>query len=186
MEAESNRIYNLLSDILKIPGQYNNKEIEKAVCYIKQTSRGEYRDIMSSILKNFNELSNIAEFDSAENQKANISTVKKTADKPSKNRLSAKDDSRVRELTAMMRDTEFVNSKQDVVTIADLYFKDRIVFRSDNKDSRKSLTGKLIGEFRKMDTIQQKNIYSSIRRLYLKNRKSNLSEWADIITDGES
>jgi len=36
-----------------------------------------------------------------------------------------------------------------------------------------------------MDDTKQQQIYSSIRRLYLKNRKSSLSEWSDIITDGE-
>jgi len=59
METKSNnKIHNLLSDILKISSQYNDKEIEKAKCYVTKTSKGDYLDIMLSILNNFNELSN--------------------------------------------------------------------------------------------------------------------------------
>jgi len=117
----------------------------------------------------------------------NHQEIVKNNAKSDTNKISySKESPNVKELMAMIQDTEFINSKKEIVKIIDSYFKDRITFRVDNKDSRKNLINKLINEYKKMSNTQQQNIYSSIRRLYLKNRKSSLSGWADIITDGES
>lgn len=183
MELKSNnRIHNLLSDILKISGQYNNNEIEKTKGYISRTSKGKHCDIMLSILDNFHKLSNI----NIDNSMKNQEIYRNNTGDNSKNIFPSKNDPNIKELMAMIQDTEFINSKKDIVKIINSYFKDRIVFRSDNKESRRDLIVKLKNEYKKMNDNQQQNIYSSIRRLYLKNRTSSLSGWADIISDGEN
>jgi hypothetical protein len=178
---DNKRLYNLLSDVLKISGQYNNNDIENAKYFINKTSNGEYHDIMLAIFNNFNRLSNIDTDNSVKNQK--LKEI--NAEDNSKNIVSSNTDLNLKELMAMLEDTEFITSKKDIVNIIHSYFKDRIICRSDNRDKIKSLIKKMIDAYKKMDDIQQKKIYSSIRRLYLKNRKSNLSGWTDIITGGE-
>ena len=66
---DNKRLYNLLSDVLKISGQYNNNDIENAKYFINKTSNGEYHDIMLAIFNNFNRLSNIDTDNSVKNQK---------------------------------------------------------------------------------------------------------------------
>lgn len=182
MAAKSNnRTCKLLSDILGISSQYTSVEIKKTKFYVNSTSKGEYRNIMLSILDNFDKLLNI-DISGSSNDKEQNEKIKK---KDSRAICHSKKKSMAKELMAMIQDTEFISSKKDIIEIINSYFEGRIVFRPDNKDSKNDLIEKVINEYMEMDDNQQQQIYSSIRRLYLKNRKSSLSGWSDIITDGE-
>jgi hypothetical protein len=90
-----------------------------------------------------------------------------------------------RELKAMLEDIEFVPSKQDLLQIIRTYFQGRVSVRPDNKDSRQELASKAVNAFRQMTDSEKQSVYGSLRRSYLRDRKSGLREWADIITNGK-
>ncbi len=71
--------FNLLSDILKIAGEYHPKEIKNTLHHVSQTSKGDYQNIMTTLLKNFELLNNLPEVSSDHPEKASdkLSEIKK-------------------------------------------------------------------------------------------------------------
>ena len=79
----NNTTYNLLSDILKIAGEYHPLEIKNASNHVKQTSKGDYHDIMIRLLKDFEILNNLPETLSFQPENA-LAESDNTSDKSSK------------------------------------------------------------------------------------------------------
>ena len=177
------RTYNLLSDILKIAGEYHPEELQNALNHVSLTSKGDYHDIMATLLKNFELLNNLTEVSSRQPDKAS-DTLSQKADKPSKKKerlpSSAKtksvpeDDPKIKELRAMLEDTDFISAKKDAVKMIEKYYKDTVTLRPDNKDSKRDVIAKIISAQKKMQGTEKQKIYSALRRSYLKKQKSDL------------
>ncbi len=166
--------FNLLSDILKIAGEYHPKEIKNTLHHVSQTSKGDYQNIMTTLLKNFELLNNLPEVSSDHPEKASdkLSEIKKdNLPSSAKTKPAPKDDPKINELRAMLEDKDFISAKKDVVNIIEKYFKGTVTLRSDNKDSKRDLVAKIISTHKNMEGAEKQKIYSTLRRSYLKSRK---------------
>lgn len=175
----NNSVYNLLSDIFRIIGRYSQGEIGEALRHTDLTAKGEYHDIMLNILRQMQRLSENQELEGA---------VKETSEKSDAAQVStpvSKKDPRIREIRAMLEDDEFMPSKQDVLKLIKTHFHEHVTPRTDKRDSKRDLITKVLKAFSKMSDSRKQTVYSTLRRSFLKNRKSHLDEWADIITNGE-
>ena len=179
-------IYRLLSDILRIAADYSSEIFVAAQIHVESSSKGIDRSALLQILKELNRLKNRGI--PAEPSKPD---VREKDDKGSA-AISSKDlaprgkstkESILREIRAMLEDPEFLESKQALVKLIKAYFRNRVTIRSDNKDSKRDLTSKAINAFRQMTETEQHSFYNALRRAYLKDRKTGLGEWTEIITN---
>ncbi len=199
--AANKRTYNLLSDILKIAGEYHPKEIQNTLNHVSLTSKGDYHDIMATLLKNFELLNNLPEVLSRQpdmasdelSQKSDITPPKsdkksqksdKTPPKsdkksqkkdsvpsPAKTKPVQEDDPKVKELRAMLEDSDFISSKKDAVKIIEDHFKGAVTLRPDNKDSKRDVISKIVSAYKKMQSDEKQKNYSALKRSYLKSKK---------------
>ncbi|MDM8543417.1 hypothetical protein QUF90_20275 [Desulfococcaceae bacterium HSG9] len=246
------KTYNLMSDILKIAGDYPSEDLKNALNHVGQTSKGDYHDIMITLLKNFELLNNLPEVSSDQPDKASdklsekkdsLSSSAKTKPAPAKAKPAPakakpapakakpapakakpapakakpapakakpapakakpapakakpapakakpapakakpapakakpapdkakpvlKDDPKIKELRAMLEDTDFISAKKDAVKIIELYFKDTVTLRPDSKDSKRDLIAKIIRAQKKMQGAEKQKIYSALRQSY--------------------
>ncbi len=187
----NNRTYFLISDILLIAGEYTPEELELARKQVELTSKGDYRDIMVSLLKKLKLLNRLPDASpsqpdrSPDESQAKTDKTPQKADQPSasskkktaetKTKAVSKDDPKVKKFKNMLENNDFITSKNDIVKIVETYFNDRITLRSDNKDSKRDLLGKTISEYKRMKASEKQKVYAAIRRLYLKKLKTKES-----------
>ena len=174
----NSRTYNLLSDILKIAGEYQPREIKNVLNHVSLTSKGDYHEIMTTLLKNFELLNNLPEVLACQPDKASDKVSQKRDRLPSSGKPKTvakadpkKDDPKNKELRAMLEDNDFIKAKKDIIKIIGNYFKDTVTLRSDNKDSKRDLIAKIIRAHKNMEGAQKQKAYSALRRFYLKSRK---------------
>ena len=181
-----NDIFRLLSDILRIAADYSSEIFVAAQIHVESSYKGLDRSTLLQILKELNRLKNRGI--PAEPPKHD---VREKDDKGSV-AISLKDfaprgniakEPILREIRAMLEDPEFFESKQSLVKLIKTYFRNRVTIRSNNKDSKRDLTSKAINAFRQMTETEQHSFYNALRRAYLKDRKTELAEWTEIITN---
>lgn len=186
-KTANSRTYKLLSDILKIAGEYQPQEIKNVLNHVSLTSKGDYHEIMTTLLKNFELLNNLPEVLSCQPDKASDKSSQKgdgsessgkakpapgkTKPATGKAKPAPKDDPKNKELRAMLEDNDFIKAKKDVVKIIGNYFKNTVTLRSDNKDSKRDLIAKVIRAHKNMEGAEKEKAYSALRRFYLKSRK---------------
>ena len=177
-KTANNRTYNLLSDILKIAGEYQPQEIKNVLNHVSLTSKGDYHEIMTTLLKNFELLNNLPEVLACQPDKASDKSSQKgdgsassRKTKPVPKDIPKKDDPKNKELRAMLEDNDFIKAKKDVIKIIGNYFKNAVTLRSDNKDSKRDLIAKIIRAHKNMEGAEKQKAYSALRRFYLKSRK---------------
>ncbi len=184
----NNRTYILISDILLIAGEYTPEELELARKQVELTSKGDYRDVMVSLLKKLKALNRLQDASpsrpesSPDESQASSDKTPRKADRPvasskkktakAKTKPGSKDDPKVQKFRSMLENNDFITSKKDIAKIVETYFNDRITLRSDNKDSKRDLLGKTISEYKKMKASEKQKVYTAIRRSYLKKIKT--------------
>lgn len=191
MEPEANidEMYRLLSDIWGMVAKYGIEVLKAAFNHVQSNSKGLDRDALSNILSELHRLKTRAILPTSNKHRPKEGGEQADASLSRAGRILAKagkfNEPVVRELKAMLEDTEFIRTKQDLLRVMEIFFEGKISVRRDNKDSRQDLTSKLITAFSQMSDAEKQNVYSTLRRDYLKDRKSDLRNWAEIIASGK-
>lgn len=177
----NNRTFNLLSDILKMVGEYTPDDIQNALKHLKNTSKGQYQDIMTTLLKSLETLNNLPSASPSQQTDSSSEKPSSRKDKPlstgkkkpvkAKGKAVLKDDTKIVEFREMLENKVFITSKKDVVKIIEKYFKDLVTLRTDNKDSKRDLISKVMSQYKKMKSAQREKVYSAIKRSYLRKQK---------------
>lgn len=181
-------VYRLLSNILKIVADYDEEVFEATARHIESSLKGIDRDALLNVLSQLIRLKRrpipAQAYEPEVVHKRDVApSVTLTEEPPKGNRIK---EPIVRELRAILEDSSFLESKQDLLQIIRTYFGGNVSIRPDNRDSRQDLANKAVNAFCRLTQAEQHNVYSSLRRAYLKGRKSGLGEWADIIANRKS
>ena len=74
----------------------------------------------------------------------------------------------IKEIRAILGDTEFLPDKQDIIKLARKHFGDKITVRKGHRDSRADLISKTANVFRRAGKTRQRTIYRALRKAHLK------------------
>ena len=181
------KVYSLLADIWAILGRYEPEVFQEAQRHVAMTFRGLDREVMDDILRMFLTLTQrpLPAAGGLNEPSTEREAITESSEKKQKVRADRlpETDPLVREVGAILEDREFLESKQDVLKLIKTHFHEQVKFRPGSKDSRNDLVAKAINAFKRMSQSEQQAVFSALRREFLKNRKSRLEEWSEIITN---
>ena len=171
--------YRLLGEIFALVANRNADTFRAAEGYVRASFQGIERQRILDVLT---ALSALVTQTSEDRDRPPLSLQGAPATVPRVHEQATSEDPVVREFKAILQDATFLPSRSDLAHFVQRYLS-KLSVSISGKDSRQALVRKYVEAFEAAPSKLRKSLFTTIRRAYFRNRKSDLTAWSEIIVD---